>query len=418
MKLSQMLGTKIMGVINGSGFMEMARKTPNDFTRNRTMPFNLLMVHIITSLKSSSASALRRFFVSVGMVFASMRQQSYSEARQKVNVWAFVRLLDESATVMLENTSKTWHGYRVFAIDGSKMQLPTDKKLLAHYGGMGKNGDTPTAQASILYDVQNDIVADAAIRPLADDERAMAKTHIEACNALLPDDKKLIIFDRGYPSFELMEMLETMGFKYVMRVRRAFNNDIDSQSKTDGHVWLNQGEKRMHARVIKFILDSGEEEVLLTNISDKRLGKKAFKKLYFMRWPVETKYDMVKNKLQIENFSARTVEGVQQDFYATMLLANFVAAAAHDVIEDIQEARKDKDNKYTYKANINETISILKDRLALALLSDSRDEQAAIIDFILFEIKKHVVPIKLNRSTPRNKHPRKAKFRHNQKFNC
>ena len=382
------------------------------------MPFALLIVHIVTSLKSSSASALRRFFVGVGMVFVSMKQQSYSEARKKLNVWAFVRLMDESAAVMLENTSKTWHGYRVFAIDGSKMQLPTDKKLLAHYGGMGKNGKTPTAQASILYDVLNDIVADAAIRPLADDERTIAKAHIEACHARLPDGKKLVIFDRGYPSFGLMEMLETMGFKYVIRVRRAFNKEVDSQKKADGDVWLTQGGKRMRVRVIKFVLDSGEEEVLLTNISDGRLGKKAFKNLYFMRWPIETKYDMVKNKLQIENFSSRTVEGVQQDFYATMLLANFVAAAAHDVIEDIQEARKDKGNKYTYKANINEVIGILKDRLALALLSDSRDEQAAIIEYILHEIKKHVVPVKLNRSTPRNKHPRRAKFCHNQKFNC
>ena len=70
------------------------------------------------------------------------------------------------------------------------------------------------------------------------------------------------------------------------------------------------------------------------------------------------------------------------------------------------------------RVGINEIIGILKDRLVLALLSDSREEQAAIIDFILDEIKKHVVPIKHNRSTPRNKIPRKAKFAHNQKVNC
>ena len=203
-----------------------------------------------------------------------------------------------------------------------------------------------------------------------------------------------------------------------MRVKRNFNKDVDAQVKADGYVWLKQGEKRIHVRVIKLFLDSGEEEVLLTNITDKRLGKNAFKKLYFMRWPIETKYDIVKNKLEIENFNTRTIEGVQQDFYATMLLANFVAATAIDVIEEIQEVRKDKGNKYTYKANINEIVGILKDRLIFALLSDSKEEQSVHIDFILEEIKKHVTPIKPNRSKTRNKTPRKAKFRHNHKSNC
>ena len=418
MKLSQILSAEITEMINDTKYKEYARKKPTDFTRKRAMPFNMLVMHMITTLKSSTASALRRFFIGVGMVFTTMTQQSYAEARQKIKVGAFVQLLEKSASVMLDNTGKTWHGYRIFAIDGTKIQLPSDKKLLKHYGGLGKNKNVPTAQASMLYDVLNDIVVNAAINPLADDERKLAKAHLEFCKELLPDDGKLVIFDRGYPSFELIELLELMGFKYIMRVRRNFNNDIDTQTKTDGRVQLKQGEKRIEVRVIKFYLDSGEEEILLSNIKDKRLGKNAFKKLYFMRWPIETKYDIVKNKLQIENFNTRTIEGIQQDFYSTLLLSNFTAAAAYDVMQEIQEQRKDRSNKYTYKANINEVVGILKDRLAAALLSDSREEQAANIDFILNEIKKHVIPIKPFRSTPRNKSPRKAKFKHNQKHNA
>ena len=82
-----------------------------------------------------------------------------------------------------------------------------------------------------------------------------------------------------------------------MRVKRTFNKDVNVQTKSDGYVWLKQGEKRIHVRVcvIKFLLDSGEKEVLLTNITDRRLGKNAFKKLYFMRWTIETKYNIVKS---------------------------------------------------------------------------------------------------------------------------
>jgi len=69
-----------------------------------------------------------------------------------------------------------------------------------------------------------------------------------------------------------------------MRVKSKFNSDIDAQTETDSYVWLEQGGERIHVRVIKLELDSGETEMLATNITDKRLGKKAFKKLYFMRW--------------------------------------------------------------------------------------------------------------------------------------
>ena len=417
MKLVEILANLTQSEIENSAFKGKAKKRPEDFTRMRTMGFEELMLYMILSLKTSTAAALRRFFIGMSMnVF--MTQQSLSEARAKVNVSAFVRLFELTADAMTQHCDNKWHGYRVYAIDGTKVQLPTDKKLGAYFGALGKDKTAPTAQGSILYDVLNDIVCDAAIEPMTADERTIAKKHIEKLSQMAKDDKKLTIFDRGYPSFELIESLENEGFHYVMRVKSKFNLDIDAQTKSDGYVWLEQNGKRIHVRVIKFALDSGEEEVLITNITDKRLGKNAFKKLYFMRWPVEVKYDIVKNKLQLENFNTRTVEGIQQDFYAAMYLTNIAAAAQKDVQEDIEDARKDKGNKYRYKTNLNEIIGVLKDRFVFALAQDSQDEQKAMIDLIIQEIKRHVVPIRPNRSVPRNPSPRKCKFHYNQKANC
>jgi hypothetical protein len=418
MKLSQHLGEQLSNKIFGDKFKDSARKRPEDFTRKRAMSFEELILYMLTSLKCSTASSLRRFFAAIGASLCMASQQSFSEARQKVKVQAFIELFETTVAPMLEHGTATWHGYRVLAIDGSKISLPTDKKLLAYYGALGKDKTAPTAQASILYDVLNDTIVDASIEPMTTDERTLAIKHLNAYAKLAPNGRKLVIFDRGYPSLELIEILESMGFTYVMRVRSKFNNDIDAQTKADGYVWLKHGDRRIRVRVIKFMLDSGEEEVLITNITDKRLGKNAFKKLYFMRWPVEIKYDVVKNKLQLENFNTRTVEGIQQDFYAAMLLSNFAAACAIDVQDEIEEARKDKDNKYQYKVNINELIGVLKDRLVLALIQDSPEEQSARMQHILDEIKRYVTPIKPNRSTPRNKNPRKCKHHHNRKVNC
>ena len=417
MKLIRIQAKKTGKKVCNEDFKKEAKKREQDFTRNRKMSFEDLVLYMLLSLKNSTATALRRFFIGMSMnVF--MTQQSLSEARAKVNVWAFEELFSDSAETMIDYCHNRWHGYRILAIDGTKIQLPTDKKLSAHYGALGKDKTAPTAQASMLYDVLNDIVCDAAIKPMTADERTLAKRHIEKCNKITKGSKNLIIFDRGYPSFELMKMLEKEDISYLMRVRSKFNNEIDAQTSSDGIVFLEQNGGRIQVRVIKFMLDSGEEEVLITNITDKRLGTKAFKKLYFLRWPIETKYDIVKNKLQLENFNTRTVEGIQQDFFAAMYLTNIAASALVDVQDDIDSSRNNKGNKYYYKANLNELIGILKDRFVFAVAQDSPDEQCTMIDLILHEVQRHVVSVKPGRSIPRNPKPRKAKFHHNQKANC
>jgi len=415
--LLELITNKVSMLLHSHDFKERSRKNAKDFTRKRTMPFEELMMFMLIQLKCSTQTGLRRFFAMIGKhVF--MKQQSFSETRKKVKVSAFIELFILTAAEMTDNSHKTWHGYRVNAIDGTKVALPADAALREYFGALGKDGSAPTAQGSILYDVLNDIVLDARIEPLSTDERTLAKEHIDECRNIASDSKNLIIADRGYPSFELIEKLESDGFAYVMRVKSKFNNDIDAQQSPDGYVWPEQNGKRLHIRVVKFKLDSGETETLITNIRDKRLGVKAFKKLYFLRWPVETKYDIVKNKLQIENFSSRTVEGIQQDFYATMFLANIAAAAAQDAQELIDEDREDKANKYQYHANINELIGVLKDRLVLALTKNSPRLQSLLIDTIIQEIRSNVVPKRINRVVPRNPSPRMAKFHHNRKVSC
>jgi hypothetical protein len=417
MDLTNKIATRTNNMVYDDDYKEESKKEATDFTRNRKMPFEEVILLMLLSLKCSTQSALRRFFASIGKP-VTMKQQSFSEARAKIKVGAFIALFKLTVETMTENCRKKWHNYRVYAVDGSKIALPADKKLLKHYGGHGRNAASPTAQGSIIYDVMNDIVADALISPMAADERTLAKAHIDSITRCAPGEKKLIVFDRGYPSFELIKKLKNEGLYYLMRVREKFSLEIDAQTKTDGYALLKKDGEQLRVRVVKFKLDSGETETLITNITDKRLGIKAFKKLYFMRWPVETKYDIVKNKLQIENFTSRTAEGIEQDFYAAMYLTNVAAAAAIDAQPEIRDARKDKNNKHEYKANMNELIGILKDRFVLALTYDEPSKKAAAIQCIVDEIKGSVIPKRAGRSIPRNPCPRKVKFHHNQRVNC
>jgi hypothetical protein len=417
MKLSEKLVKITKDIIYNPAFKEMARKSSKFFTRNRKMPFEDLVIFMLFHLKCSIPSSLRRYF-KIKEENTTMSQQSLSEAREKLTVDAFKYLYRKSIETIIQYRTLMWHGYRIYANDGSKITLPDDAKLLRYYGAVGRNVTSPTAQASAMYDVLNDTLVDVEIAPITTDERKLALQHINATKDLCVDDKKLNIYDRGYASFDFIKELETLGLFYLMRVKTKFNADIDAQTATDGYVWIEKDGKRIHVRVIKFELNNGETETLITNITDKRLGKNAFKKLYFMRWPIETKYGVIKKKLQLENFSARSVEGIQQEFFASMYLTNFVAAAAFDIQSDIKNLRKDKPNKYEYKANVNELIGILKDKVILAIAETSTTKQAELMNNILEEAKRFVVPIRSDRTVYRNPFPRDSDFHHNQKVNC
>ena len=401
------------------GFLDSARHRPQDFTRERKMPFKTLVLFMLNRAKNSLQTCLDRFFELVEQEDVHMTQQSFSEARQKIKWEAFQDLFKTIIDHIYTGFYRTWHGYRVSAVDGSKMQIPDDRTLRDHFGTTGEGGSAATAQASALYDVFNNVLMDAQMEPLATGERELASRHIDALCGMPSFGKELMLFDRGYASFDLIETLKSRNIRFLMRVRRKFSLDIDRLGEGDHRVTLKKrGCEDICVRVVKFALPSGEDEALITDIADKRMVIKAFKWLYFKRWPIETKYDEIKNKLEVENFSGRTVNAVMQDFFITMYMSNIVAIACREAQADVDKAREQKMNKYAYHVNVNHAIGTLKDRFILAMLETNPWLRGRKAERILLLLAEHVVPTRPDRSIPRNPTPRKAKFRHNRKSNC
>ncbi|MCU7960691.1 MAG: transposase [gamma proteobacterium symbiont of Bathyaustriella thionipta] len=66
-----------------------------------------------------------------------------------------------------------------------------------------------------------------------------------------------------------------------------------------------------------------EVEVLITNLMDsKTYPAKIFKSLYHLRWGIEENYKRMKQWIEIENFSGKSVLSIQQDFYAKIVACN------------------------------------------------------------------------------------------------
>jgi hypothetical protein len=280
-----------------------------------------------------------------------------------------------------------WNGLRIHAIDGSIVLLPNDPPLRDYFGTTGCGNKSPAARGSLLYDMFNDIVVDARLEKMEVVERALAEMHINQLAGLesFEEWKELILFDRGYPSFELIKGLLERKIHCLMRVREKFSTMIDGLGRGDHTIELERGEERIPLRVIKFRLKSGEIETLITDMRDKRYGMKDMKALYFKRWPIETKYDQIKKKLEIENFSGRLVDNILQDFYAAMILTNVAAEFMGEAQEGVEKERRGKGNKWEYKVNVNHEIGVLKDKLIQVLLIDDQCQQvkASTIGFMV-----------------------------------
>ena len=385
------------------------------------MGFSHLVHFLLSMINESSQNALERFFIKTEKD-TFMTQQAFSLARQKIKWEAFRELFDLTVNSYYTEYSdeiQMWNGMRVSAIDGSKLSLPNDKPLRKHFGTSGAGNTSPTAQGSLLYDILNDLTIDARIEPMETDERTIAMMHINQLMEIksFEKGKELILFDRGYPSFNLIKELMERGIHFVMRVRKKFSTQIDGLRYGDHSIELEQTGEKIGVRVIKFLLPGGEEETLVTDIQDKKLGIEEFKVLYFKRWPIETKYNQIKNRLEIENFSWRLVDNIRQDFYATMVLTNLVADFAGEAQVIVEEEQEGKEKKYEYKVNMNHAIGVLKDWLIITLCEEDKEKRSEMFDKITDMLKKRIIPIRPNRSIPRNT-PRNVKFHHNQKSNC
>lgn len=138
----------------------------------------------------------------------------------------------------------------------------------------------------------------------------------------------LIQFDRGYPSRKFVTYLENSGVKYLMRVKTRSIKEINGTMEPDQIVEFKGDKKLFNVRVLRFMLDSGE--VLATNLWDETLGIQEFKALYFKRWGIEVKFNELKSRMQLQNFTGDTVIAIEQDFYASMYLSNMVTLAKNE----------------------------------------------------------------------------------------
>ena len=126
-------------------------------------------------------------------------KSAFVQARMKIKPEVFKSL---SQTLINEFYTendiavKKWKGFRLLAVDGSRITLPITKELKGIYGETKNQSKTSIVQArcSVIYDVENNYILDGKLASLKRGERDLALTHFPFCKK-----GDLLIYDRGYP---------------------------------------------------------------------------------------------------------------------------------------------------------------------------------------------------------------------------
>jgi len=350
------------------------------------------------------------YYREIGCKEEVVSKQAYSKARTNLDPEVVKGSFELTTKTMAECEDLAYYKgkYRLCAVDGSDAGV--DNALLNEFGGSGRNKDCATAMVSLCYDPLNNIILDGGLYPYATCERVAARSHFTAVGAL-PRPKgvtDLYIFDRYYPSREFFAEMLDNDMTFLMRVRRKFNLEFDGV-KRNGAVKFAVNGKSYQVRVFKITLDSGEEEILVTNLPNDDLTRREVGELYFKRWGIETKFDSLKNKLELENWSGTRKVTVEQDFWAKLDLANTISALEYATDDVIEQRTKDKNNKYAQTTNESRLISKFSDDYIEILATENPYERLALFNELVADIAKRPEQVKPDRNVPR-KIPRKKKF--------
>ncbi len=381
-----------------------------DFSRERKQTFPGTILFLLNNLTKSVSLEIMNFVNHIRQYDSTQKvftQSAFSQMRKKIKPEVFIHLIkvlvDEFYTDN-DNVKTILNNFRVLAIDGSSINLPRTKELQEIYGVL-PHSDIVQAKISVVYDVLNRIAINAIISPSNANERTQALELIKDCKK-----GDLLIYDRGYPSFDFIYAHVESDLDYVMRVKRDLNNQVKSFissgkkslvtefNASDRLIYADNSfskESKIKVRLVRVELGNNNIEVLVTSLLDEQEYKhEIFKELYFHRWKIETYYNELKSKLRIEVFSGYSNISILQDFYSTILVSNLQSIVTQEVNDELPQNRK-----YQYKVNTSKSYGVLKNRVIDLLLSRGCMDKAYEEIKILF--MQNLIPIRPGRTSPR-----------------
>lgn len=392
-----------------------------DFSRNRKITF----VSTIKSILSFGGGTLTNELLKINkFAIDAPTSSAFVQQRDKILPKAFSTLFSMINREFDQDIR--YKGYRLMAVDGSHIHVPTNPQDIDSFVKCKEN-ERPHNEFHLnaMFDILQKVYTDAVVQKYRtqNEDKAMIEM-IERASYL----KAIAICDRGYESYNNMAHLQENSWKYIIRIKEPGGYGIaDSlqlpestefdlsvnlsitrrKNKETKELLTNKNQYRyipnkvkfdylstefkrsdpteffsLNFRIVRIEIKEDTFEMLVTNLSEEEFPKEELKKLYAMRWGIETSFRNLKYIVGMLGFHSRKSESVTQEIYASLIMHNMTQFIALCV------KLPEKETKYDYTIRFSIAAAIIKS----LFLGDISPPDAEIL------IRRNVSPVRPNRN--------------------
>ena len=407
----------IRNKIQSKELKEFGRNSSKYFTRKRKMDFEQLIHYILNKKGLCTNMEINNFFNKINES-TEMSAQSLLDQRLKLNPEVFVELNKEYLLGFYNeyrNTDvRTYKGYILKAIDGSDFEVPNTDRARKEFGMVKSKivESIPRTSVSMCYDLLNQYIIDVIPEKYRASELEMAKKHMNKDQEITKTYNSIYVMDRNYVSLEFMIYMIKNNINFVSRLQSTYyKQEIKNMKSSDEIIQLEhtkcrldkryfrdeelrayaKGQKSTKVRIIKYVLNTGEVEYLITNMEN--FDYNDIVEIYKKRWGIETMYYSLKSKLQIEKFTSSNKMIIEQDLYSGTLVYNMVQTMKNEAEDEIQQSKY----KHEMKVNENIAIGLFKIEMIYIMLEEDDEKRIERYDKLSRKILKYKIPIRKDR---------------------
>jgi hypothetical protein len=355
---------------------------------------------------------------------------TFCDARKKFPVNAFKEITKEILELYEQKIDKQkeylWKGRRVFAIDGSKVNLP--RKTIDDKHGAYKlpcsHAFYPQGLISCMYRLKSRIAYDYSLVNTMNEQREALK-HLKI---LKTDD--VVVYDRGYLSYPLIYKHNELNNDGIFRLKKQsfkmidnfINSDckdiivdiIPSQksfAKIKKKYNFIEDRKSIKMRLMKYKIKD-KEYYLGTTILDNEITIQDYAQVYHARWGHEEFYKSFKHQLKAIEFHGKTEVFIQQEIYAAFNILALNRIMSNNLEEKFIENNEDelldpfqRERKVNFKQQMDDFY-----RTVEAVIAGDNKTQKKVLAKGTLRSARQSYKTRKDRSYPRKSHRRVNKW--------
>ena len=378
------------------------------FTRHRKWGFEDYTIQIIFNKRKTIRNNIDTHLKYCTSDIDSYRKQSFSEQRVNIMPAVFKQIslnyLNNIGYFDLNKYNpffRTFYGFRLFAGGGSRFTLYNKPQTLEEFGFPEGYDRLPKVSFCGIIDVLNDFLIDGIMGERGIGEMTLIHQNMQNVKDLIEPTESIFTFDRGFVALELICRLISINTYFVIRLKKnSYKKERKNIKTDDAPISIPLTENRLkifkdpklkeqlrdidelNLRIVNIELEKVNEktgeieieiETLLTNLPCEIMSKEEIGEIYDARWGIECTYKTLKQRLQIENYTAYSKIGILQDIYSTFLTYNIFCYSRIYFNIIINRVMRKKGKTAYYDVDQSNLISKIKEDLFEIILNPTKE---------------------------------------------